>query len=744
MKQGNLPSSIPVLSTTGFLTNVVDDGYACLSSDPEVNKEKMGDLCTLEQRFLSEGFTFVSVVLPRLGKAILKSFQTGMLEMPANLKRKAGTKLPRLFYRMLQQLYEDDGKLKYNFHLPDSVRLHAALQQICFLFQKTEMPGNQHLKKKALQAWIEDEKYLKSIRREIRRCVATSDPILHIAKGLVTRIFSNFEKNINELEMIPRNGPGSTAEHHQSSKAKFDELHFSGLPNGTEGWFDRLYFEVPSYANSIRGKKARNAYVRWFDRTNEPVVRITAVPKNSTKMRTIGMEPTAMMFLQQGLKQALYDYIEACPITSTYINFTHQEVNQKLALLGSATGALSTIDWSSASDLIHKSLVWYLFSGVPLLRDMLFALRTPKAYIKVDRTHEYLVNVEKYAQMGSALCFPVMSVVFFTLFKAVAIAYNEKTSEIRTSFPHIKGNMRKLEEQVWVYGDDCVCYKGLAKKVMRALPRYGLKPSEGKCFTEGPFRESCGVDVLVGKRNIRPIFVKKQQHIDSRVDQWTDDATLVVAFINLRNDFYRAGYASTVSYLDSVFLQGTHGKFTVQYAPEGCADFMLCFEQAATDEEIDHFDTIAVDQFLGCFAPGEINNIKNTHCPDRLIGNTSNTPTWNYDLQRYEIPVLCLKPSENVKDKPRPWDRLFVNITTGCPGYELSDEELRKSIGKGRPVRNVILSTACMPYPFSPQYGGKDYTESEISQAMPGIREHLVKHVFSNLSLLPRGIRISE
>lgn len=180
------------------------------------------------------------------------------------------------------------------------------------------------------------------------------------------------------------------------------------------------------------------------------------------------------------------------------IHFSEQEFNAHAALLSSMSCNNATLDMKEASDRISRALVIYLFQGLPLLLDCLLALSTK--YVDLTKALDDenlgssfgLLKVKKYAPMGSALCFPIMSVVHWALCTAVA--------KVRCDIePH---NLR-----LFVYGDDIVLPSSIAPEIMNSLPKYGLKFNENKSFWRGHFRESCGTHAYQGV-NITPIFFK--------------------------------------------------------------------------------------------------------------------------------------------------------------------------------------------------------------------------------------------
>jgi len=133
--------------------------------------------------------------------------------------------------------------------------------------------------------------------------------------------------------------------------------------------------------------------------------------------------------------------------------------------------------------------------------------------------------------MGSMLCFPVESFVFYTL--CVACVYQLTHDE------------RSSRHSVFVYGDDIIIRHEYTQDVLRFLNEVGLKPNFAKCCSGrapyGSFRESCGVDAWCAEI-ITPQYFRKS--FPSR-PQDTSGLVAWVAYIGQLSQFM----PSTARYL---------------------------------------------------------------------------------------------------------------------------------------------------------------------------------------------------
>lgn len=266
---------------------------------------------------------------------------------------------------------------------------------------------------------------------------------------------------ISEENFHPQHGPGATAE--LTAEATFiDKYQYLGTDSLIDYVFKKhagvdvtTYFPLPC--------------VPWKRES-----KVVFVPKSMKTKRTISKEPTTLQFLQQGIWKCLRSYIHKHPVLKSHIDFRHQDKNSRLAIRSSRTHQYATIDLSSASDTVTYQLVKAVFRNTPLY-PFLVALRSRTAELPSGK----VVELAKYAPMGSALCFPVESLIF-----ACAVEYAVRRAR-RThlgSFP------------LWrVYGDDIIVEDALFQDVLLVLEGLGFFPNHSKSFSSpARFRESCG------------------------------------------------------------------------------------------------------------------------------------------------------------------------------------------------------------------------------------------------------------
>jgi len=209
--------------------------------------------------------------------------------------------------------------------------------------------------------------------------------------------------------------------------------------------------------------------------------RISFVPKDAHKERTIAIEPALNLMLQLGV-----DGFIRKRLTRYGVDLNDQRKNQELARIGSlddGPNSYVTIDLSAASDSLSLKLCELLLP--PDWFSLLVALRCPRGSIG-KRKFRY----SKISSMGNGFTFALESAIFLAIIVASIKA---------------EGG-RYTSRHVAVFGDDLIVQKQYVPKVISLLANCGFTINIPKTFVSGPVRESCGTDWLLGK-SLRPVFL---------------------------------------------------------------------------------------------------------------------------------------------------------------------------------------------------------------------------------------------
>lgn len=223
------------------------------------------------------------------------------------------------------------------------------------------------------------------------------------------------------------------------------------------------------------------------------VSKIVFVPKNVSKLRTISMEPASLQYVQQGVMLTLYDYFKVHPYLRNHIQLDDQTVNQSLAYDGSITNKYATIDLSQASDSVSYEIVKYAFRRIRPLYRWLIGSRSSHTMLP----NGDIIKLNKFAPMGSALCFPVETLIFAAIAK---IAVDEAQSD---GILGIDENGQVMNHYT-AYGDDIIVPTPAYSYAVRILESFNFSVNETKSYNDSPFKESCGGNYYCG-REVTPI-----------------------------------------------------------------------------------------------------------------------------------------------------------------------------------------------------------------------------------------------
>jgi hypothetical protein len=288
-------------------------------------------------------------------------------------------------------------------------------------------------------------------------------------------------------------GPGGVAGHGRVSlEVKYNDLTYD----------DRLTyaFGAPWWStNHIRSS---------LDRISQTIF----VPKSYKTFRTISMEPTTLQYCQQGVWGEIDRVVRSSTFLRNRLDFHDQTRNQRLAREGSICRNYATLDLSAASDSVSYDLVKKLFRGTKLLR-YLVATRSSRTILPDGR----LIDLKKFAPMGSSLCFPIETLVFASICAYVTRGHN------------VPGDFS-------VYGDDIIVPTQCAGQVIRILESLGFRVNHEKSFYQPTcwFRESCGGEYVDGF-DVTPMRVSRRYESAVRLDR-------IGSLIDLSNAAYIKGY----------------------------------------------------------------------------------------------------------------------------------------------------------------------------------------------------------
>jgi hypothetical protein len=475
------------------------------------------DILTMRGRVEHEGDSFLTITLPNFAADFEKSLELGRVGPGLFVSFKKRLALPAFMQGLLVQVFDiRTGTI----HEQPSVAAIRAVRQLTLIFKKIERETTDHRKAAAEAAYVNCEIDLEATegalsdeqRRDFSRSFA----------WLYSDVLSDLTKALERHEVKAKHGPGSTQDKLLGNR-KWD------FPT----WTSRLEPLFP-YARYCTPTWSRNSDYSFnlLPPEQEPPVKVVFVPKTQKTPRVIAMEPTHMQYVQQAVMTTLVPLLERCRIGASQ-GFTDQSPNRAKAREGSVTGAYATIDLSEASDRVLASLINDALAPWPTVQEAVMSSRSTSSKLPSGR----VINLRKFASMGSALCFPVEVMAFSAIiFTALRQAGGQSAAEVLNVF---------AAGEVRVYGDDIIVPTDSVLCVEEHLEAYGLKVNRSKSFSNGKFRESCGGDYYDGT-DVTPVRVRRDLPLSKQ------HALELISSSSTANQLSDGGFDRAAEYLHSV------------------------------------------------------------------------------------------------------------------------------------------------------------------------------------------------
>ena len=477
------------------------------------------DKKTVKRRVKCEGLPFLTITLPDLGKATQKWLDQGHATFHPSFYYRRGRSLPEFLQGFFGRVFDPVSGVLLDEPDIDAI---FAIRQLTLTFGKILHPCSDARVKKAMSDFIKCEREV----REFDSKLAESDlrDFENMSNLLFGRVFAKMDSDIHYGTLLPRHGPGATA----------DRLSSNGKYN-LRSWTTRLEQCFPAHEFLLPNLN----FIEELDEESftepgaETPVRVVSVPKTMKTPRIIAIEPAAMQYMQQAILRCFLDHFERDNLLSKMIGFDDQTPNQRMAHQGSIDGQTATLDLSEASDRVSNQLVRAMLRRWPHLHAAVDATRSRRA----DVPGEGVIRLAKYASMGSALCFPMEAMVFTTII-FLGIQRSLNTSLTRKDIKSLSGSVR-------VYGDDLIVPIRQVRMIVQTLEHFGARVGLSKSFWTGRFRESCGKEYYAG-RDVSIVRVRRN------LPTTITDASEVISTVSLRNQLAEVGcFERTIELLDN-------------------------------------------------------------------------------------------------------------------------------------------------------------------------------------------------
>ena len=554
---------------------------------PNDARDWIRDKSHLQSILDQDGLGFVTLVLPAAGKHLDRCLSNGFLTpfRMAHLRAyRKGSTIPGLFRALYFRIFEQNGILRSS---PDIGAIRF-LRQLLYAAKKVEMPCAETANYSAVQAFWTVEKALKAptlswdldvlanpthhlhlvddgqVQPERCQClprtvaadhselqpqlegiyhhVDARSPVLDSVLERVQRVADLIAYRLGEFDPLayrPKHGPGAVSDLRKGA----DKYSFPRWPDKLEGIFSQADFAYANYrlgldSGALGTNNLDTATQNWVicGRSEGPSM-LHAVPKTLKGPRLIAAEPTSHQWCQQVVKEYLVHSVRTS-VLGNCIDFRRQDLSQKAALQASHTGRYATVDLSDASDRLSCWLVERLFRSRFDLLEAFHACRTRWIKQLLDKKVPSHIVLRKFSTMGSALTFPVQSIVFTMI--AIGVRIHMQNQYVDA------GTVARASKEVRVFGDDIICRSEDVEVLSQVLSYLGLKVNTDKTFWNGKFRESCGVDAYDGI-DVTPAYVV-EVGLETRPN-------VVAARVDTSNNFFLKGYWRTSAWLVSTIAQ---------------------------------------------------------------------------------------------------------------------------------------------------------------------------------------------
>lgn len=495
------------------------------------------DLSYLLRAVESRGLPFLTITLPAAGKVLDRGLDDGCLvseDFPMGYPMIQ--KRPKLFWGLFSQIFDDRKMLRSDACI-ESV---AFLRQLLYCCKKLRIQCDDSKVKDTLNEFFKIEQHLPPSHENtwdsdvpcwssrfghplwgeasapdpdqasLFSDLDTHDPdpidwtgLRHLCRYVISSLGTPDWWSIQ-----PKHGPGVVSEQ-EGFVSKYEFPHW---PRKLDLWFPFDWHGSGSFEPGFQPVDY------------EPPSRLIAVPKDQRGPRLICAEPLAHQWIQQGIWRWLEGGMRHTLLGKS-ITFRSQENSRNGALMASMDGRMATIDLSSASDRVSTRLVEYVFQGSEILEG-LHASRTRVLGQNLSSEFPNRILLRKFSTMGSALTFPIQSIVF-CLLTVWAIRLHEG-----------RGNtLEGLEDtfrSVTVFGDDIIAPSAALTTIIRILHECGLKVNTTKTFGNGNFRESCGCDAFRGY-DVTPAYA---------LQPYDASPSSIATTVEVANNFFLKGYWS--------------------------------------------------------------------------------------------------------------------------------------------------------------------------------------------------------
>lgn len=491
--------------------------------------EHVRDISRVENGIRARGLGFLTLDLPHLDQLLLRLLEDGYVDFkgPLTARRSKCDTRPRFLWSLWSLVCDANGCLSES---PSEEAIFAIRQLSTF--------------QKKVEVGCSEDRVDNTVKEYLRNDAQIVPPSLNWdGDSLDLSVVPTFLRNFGER---PQGYFGDEPEPDYDYRGFLRRLDLvSGILISELGYFDSMSEQSmdqgilkhgPGAVSNLRGMEYKYSFPSWSEKLegvfpfdwcsgdrlgsvppsrSEPPSRLIAVPKTAKAPRLIAAEPVEHQFCQQ----KVFSWIDASlrgSLAGSFLDLHDQSLSQEMVVRASIGRELSTLDLSSASDLVSCRHIESLLRSNLSLLEAAHATRT--RYVRDDVRDSGFIKLKKFASMGSTLTFPLESLFFLCVALASAGAAN-------------RSDILRLRGKVRVFGDDIIVPTSAYNDTCTFLTKLGLKVNVEKSFSRGYFRESCGQDSYRGTC-VTPVKPKVQ---------FTGAARNMQAIVDLANNLHMKG-----------------------------------------------------------------------------------------------------------------------------------------------------------------------------------------------------------
>lgn len=223
---------------------------------------------------------------------------------------------------------------------------------------------------------------------------------------------------------------------------------------------------------------------------------LVLVPKSWKSFRPITPLTLLGLFYSYGVGEQITSCLKVEGLDLSRLQSIHSRLVRINSVVEEETKRprLATADLTNAS----QSLISDLLNRV-LPREWYCAIKKTFSHTLIVKNSDNSYTstyTESVLPMGNGLTFPVETLVFYVILKAIA-------------------ELSKVRGRISVYGDDLIYPVRLHKYVSVIFPKIKFLLNLDKTFVRAPFRESCGSDFYCGF-DVRPAFLPDERQMLSK------------------------------------------------------------------------------------------------------------------------------------------------------------------------------------------------------------------------------------